>query len=396
MHQQNTKGIRMSLARSFGVALLTVSVSACSVLPGMHVTGVGGIGGKNKSKVEEGSVTEYRAQLDNGELIGYRVVEVSGQSLAQIRQETDTIWPPLPPDFQQITPDQVPPEYRIGPGDVVLVVVWDHPELSTPLGDRTDVANAGRLVSADGTMFYPYVGEFKVAGMTVVELRDFLAGQLARVITRPQVDARVVAFRSQRVQVTGDVQTPGTVTLDDTPKGVLEAINERGGLAATASRRRVLLTRGGVSYPLDLAGMLSGDRPVSNPRLIAGDIVHVPDSSNDLVFVLGETTEQKQIVLQQGKTTLTEALAQAGGLDKLRANDSGVLVFRRPFAVGRLPTIYTLDLDNPLGLMLAGEMVLHPRDVVYVKATGFAKYNSVIGQLLPTISAVFQIDRLTE
>src|SRR5690606_6384279 len=115
-------------------------------------------------------------------------------------------------------------------------------------------------------MFYPYIGEFKVAGMTVVELREFIAQRISRVITSPQVDARVVAFRSQRVQVTGDVQTPGTVTLDDTPKGVLEAINERGGLGQLASRRRVLLTRGGVSYPLDLAGMLSGDRPVSNPR----------------------------------------------------------------------------------------------------------------------------------
>ncbi|HBG29777.1 MAG TPA: hypothetical protein DDW98_03965 [Gammaproteobacteria bacterium] len=392
----NKKGTTMNLARRVWTALAAGLLSACSILPGMHVTGVGGIDGRNKSKVEDGGVTEYRAQLDNGELIGYRVVEVSGQSLSQIRQETDTIWPPLPPDFQQITPDQVPPEYRIGPGDIILVVVWDHPELSTPLGDRSDVANAGRLVSAEGTMFYPYIGEFKVAGMTVVELREFIAQRISRVITSPQVDARVVAFRSQRVQVTGDVESPGTVTLDDTPKGVLEAINERGGLASGASRRRVLLTRGGVSYPLDLAGMLSGDRPVSNPRLIAGDIVHVPDSSNDLVFVLGETTQQKQIVLQQGKTTLTEALAQAGGLDKLRSNDSGVLVFRRPFAQGRLPTIYTLDLDNPLGLMLGGELVLHPRDVVYVKATGFAKYNSVIGQLLPTISAVFQIDRLTE
>ncbi|MES0872501.1 polysaccharide biosynthesis/export family protein [Sinimarinibacterium thermocellulolyticum] len=376
--------------------MLAAATSACSILPGMHVTGVGSIDGKDKAVVKNGSVTEYRAQLDNGEWIGYRVVEVSAQSLAQIRQETDAIWPPLPPEFEQITPDQVPPEYRIGPGDVVLIVVWDHPELSAPLGDRSDIVNAGRLVSADGTMFYPYIGEFKVAGMTVGELRAFIAQRISRVITSPQVDARVVAFRSQRVQVTGDVQSPGTVTLDDTPKGVLEAINERGGLGPAASRRRVLLTRGGVSYPLDLAGMLSGDRPVSNPRLIAGDIVHVPDNSNDLVFVLGETTEQKQIVLQQGKTTLTEALAQAGGLDKLRADDAGVLVFRRPFAQGLLPTIYTLDLDHPLGLMLAGELVLHPRDVVYVKATDFAKYNSVIGQLLPTISAVFQIDRLTQ
>ncbi|EIT69068.1 hypothetical protein WQQ_26500 [Hydrocarboniphaga effusa AP103] len=39
---------------------------------------------------------------------------------------------------------------------------------------------------------------------------------------------------------------------------------------------------------------------------------------------------------------------------------------------------------------------MQPRDVVYVKATAFAQYNSVINQLLPTISAVFQIDRLTQ
>ncbi len=390
---QPQREYRVNIAFKVAVGLLAVLGGGCSILPGHHVGSPGAVSGENRSTQRNGNVTEYRAQV-NGDTVGYRLVEVSGQSLAQIRAETDTIWPPLPPDFQQITPDQVPPEYRIGPGDVVLIVVWDHPELSAPLGDRSDITNAGRLVSADGTMFYPHVGEFKVAGMTVVELRQFVAQQISRVITRPQVDARIVAFRSQRVQVSGDVRNPGTVTLDDTPKGVLEAINERGGLAEAASRRRVLLTRGGVSYPLDLAGMLSGDRPVSNPRLIAGDIVHVPDGSNDLVFVLGETTQQTQITLQQGKTTLTEALAQAGGLDKLRANDSGVLVFRRPFAQGLLPTIYSLDLDNPLGLMLAGELVLHPRDVVYVKATGFAKYNSVINQLLPTISAVFQLDRL--
>jgi polysaccharide biosynthesis/export protein len=373
----------------FAAALMT----GCSILPGLHVTGIGSVEGENAVEVEGDGVTEYAAEV-NGETVGYRVVEVSGQTLTQIRSNTDTPVPPLPPDFDSVTPDKRPAEYRIGPGDIVLVVVWDHPELSAPLGDRSDVLSAGRLVSSEGVMFYPYVGEINVAGMTVLELREFLGRELARVITKPQVDVRVVGFRSQRVQVTGDVLQPGTVTLDDTPKGVLEAIAERGGLTESASRRRVLLTRNGVSYPIDLAGLLSGARQAPNPRLRAGDIVHVPDQSNDLVFVLGEVGQQSQVVLRQGRTTLTEALTASGGLDKLRADDSGVLVFRRPFAEGVLPTIYSLELDNPLGLLLAGEFVLHPRDVVYVKATDFAKYNSLINELLPTISAVFQLDRL--
>lgn len=53
-------------------------------------------------------------------------------------------------------------------------------------------------------------------------------------------------------------------------------------------------------------------------------------------------------------------------------------------------------MGRPEGMLLANEFQLAPRDIVYVKATSFAKYNSVINQLLPTISAVFQIDRLTK
>jgi len=88
-------------------------------------------------------------------------------------------------------------------------------------------------------------------------------------------------------------------------------------------------------------------------------------------------------------------LTAAGGLDRLRANDSGLLIFRRPANEGEVPTVYRLDMDSPVGVLLAGEFEMQAKDVVYVKATGFAKYNAVINQFLPTISAVFQLDRLT-
>ena len=69
-------------------------------------------------------------------------------------------------------------------------------------------------------------------------------------------------------------------------------------------------------------------------------------------------------------------------------------MFRRPAQPGGQATVLKLDLGSPLGLLLAGEIELQPRDVVYVASTDFAKYNSVIGQLLPTISAIFQADAL--
>lgn len=323
----------------------------------------------------------------------YKVVTLTPQVLGALAAEAVTTEPLVLPAR---APIQDAGEYLIGPGDVLSVTVWDHPELTNPAGEYRDAESSGRLVAADGTIFFPFVGVFKVADQTAREVRDLLASRLTRVIQSPQVDVRVVAFRSKRIQVTGEVQQPGTVALDDTDKGVLEALNERGGLSANASRRNALLVRDGKTHRIDLVRLLSGGRPGSNPLLMPGDIIHVPDSGSDRVFVLGEVRSSAPVTMMQGGLTLTEALTTVGGLERLNADDSGVLVFRRAQeTTDKVATIFTLNMGRPEGVLLAGEFALAPRDVVYVKSTDFSKYNSIIGQLLPTISAIFQIDRLT-
>lgn len=321
----------------------------------------------------------------------YEVLEITPELVANQHVET-----PLPEELVPVNllkPDQ----YLVGPGDILQIVVWDHLELTNPFGATSrDPVSAGQLVAADGSLYFPYVGIFKASGMTMQEIREYITRQLATVVNKPQVDVRVASFRSSRIQVTGEVKNPGVVTLDDTPKGAIEAINERGGLNPTASRRTATLIRQGKSYEVDLAGLLSGNSPAINPQLNAGDIVHVPDTNNDQVFVLGELNKQAPVVMGQQRMSLTEALTRSGGMDRLTANDSGVLVFRRAPALQTPALIYALDMSTPRGMLLAGEFNLQPRDVIYVKATAFAQYNSIINQLLPTISTIFQIDRLTE
>lgn len=362
---------RLRAVRVLWIALAGVVTSGCAAVPGLRLS------------AESSDSTASPA---------YEVVSVTPEVIAS---QAGVAKAEVLPGLAAVDYAAKPSEYLIGPGDVLQIVVWDHPELTNPFGAVTrDPVTAGQLVGADGTLYYPYIGMFSVAGKTVQQVRQYISEQISRVIAKPQVDVRVVAFRAQRIQVTGEVAQPGAVTLDDTTKGVLEAIGERGGLTGAASRRTLLLIREGKSNQIDLAGLLSGSRPASNPLLRGGDVIHVPDAGDDQVFVLGEVARQGAVIMSQQQLTLTEALTKTGGLDKLSANDSGVLVFRRPDQVNQPARVYKIDLAKPEGLLLAGEFALRPRDVVYVKATAFAQYNLVINQLLPTISSVYQLDRL--
>jgi polysaccharide export outer membrane protein len=358
-----------------GMLAFACLLSGCALVPGLRLTADGSHRDANP---------------------GYEVVEITPDVVAQQRQVSAQAlngWNGL----VAADPAAPPAEYLIGPGDVLQIVVWDHVELTNPFGAVTrDPVSAGQLVAADGTVSFPYAGVLQAAGKTVQQLRLELADRLQSVVTKPQVDIRVVAFRSGRVQVTGEVKNPGLVTMDDTVKGVLEAINERGGLSDTASRREAFLVRKGKGYSIDLASLLSGGRPAINPKLMPGDIVHVPDASDDQVFVLGEVERQGPVVLRQQQMTLIEALTRTGGLEKTTANDSGVLVFRRPLTTEQTAQIFALDMSKPTGMLLASEFSLAPRDVVYVKATQFAQYNLIINQILPTLTTWYQLDRLTQ
>lgn len=370
------------------VFALASGLGGCAAVPGHHVSVSAGEESPQYKVIEvtADNIALTRPAEQNGFVVGEQQRQaIAGQVAAD-------------PNLLLIGPGSPGMEYRIGAGDVLSVVVWDHPELTNPAGEFRDAASAGRLVAADGTVFFPYAGIFKAAGRTTREVQDHLAKSLSRVIKEPQVDVRIAAFRSQRVQVTGEVRQPGIVMLDDTAKGVLDAINERGGLLPEASRREAILVRGQQTYRMDLGGLLSGNRPAGNPMLLAGDVIHVPDATDDQVYVLGEVAKPAPVRMYQRSTPLIQVLTATGGMDQARADDSGVLVFRRP-AKGdpkAQATIFALDMSGPEGMLLATEFELAPRDVVYIKATGFARYNSVIGQLLPTISAVFQLDRLID
>lgn len=374
----------IGLAVTQGVAALLLS--GCTILPGLNVN-------------PASDADQRQASLP------YTLLQITPSVIAELEERAaERARLPLEGDLQPV--EQVRSQgydYRVGPGDVLNVVVWEHPELTNPGNELRDTQSAGRLVGPDGVMFYPYVGSFQAAGMTLAEIRNFIAENLQRVIRTPQVDVRILEYRSQRVFVTGEVQQPGVSVIDDTPRGILDLINEHGGLTELASQRIAVLSRNQESHLVNLHALHARGNTQFNVAVQAGDVLHIPDNSSDKVFVLGEVEQQGSVPIDRHYMSLTEAIAGAQGMDVLSADDASIFVFRSGVqpGVSRLcdcepeeALVFGLDLSRADGILLAERFELQPRDVVYVSSTDFARYNRVVSQILPTVSTLFQLDRL--
>jgi polysaccharide export outer membrane protein len=277
--------------------------------------------------------------------------------------------------------------YRIGPGDVLSITVWDHPEL-TGAAARDPAADsygqgpppASFVVDQQGQLTFPFAGTVALAGLTREQARALLAERLARYFREPRVTLGVQAYRSQRVYLDGEVKAPGLQAINDIPMTLLEALNRAGGLLPTADQSRITVERGGQRHRVDLLRTLADGRPPAALMLADGDIVRVPPRDESKVFVAGEVLTPRALTMHDGRLTLNEALGEAGGLNPQSADSGQVYVVRQS---PQGPRVYRLDARPAQALALAERFELQPRDVVYVASSGLANWHRAISQLFP-------------
>jgi polysaccharide export outer membrane protein len=280
-----------------------------------------------------------------------------------------------------------PQPYRIGPQDVLLVTVWDHPEITLALGQYRTDAGSGMVVDEDGYMYFPYVGRLKVAGMTVTEARARLAGELLKVLQKPQVDLKVLAFRSQKIFVGGEVKTPGVYTVTDVPFTLAEAVNRSGGFLPTADDSHMILSRGDKTWVLDFQSLMTQGNRIGKIYLKEGDSLQVPNTLESPVYMLGEVTRAGTLPMLHGALSLAKALSDAGGILGTSADARSIYVIRQGQAANAVD-VYHLDARNPTAMILADRFNLNPRDVIYVDAGTLVRFSRVMGLILPTVTAI--------
>ncbi|WMD21027.1 polysaccharide biosynthesis/export family protein [Achromobacter seleniivolatilans] len=289
--------------------------------------------------------------------------------------------------------------YRIGPGDILSIVVWDHPELVLPtqtyaigtgvtelvMGD-TASGIPGYTVSSTGYIQFPYTGLLKVAGLTELQARNLIVNSSGKYIQDPQITVRVLGYRSKRVYVEGEVKLPGTVAINDIPMTLLEAINRAGGVLPTGDRSAVYVIRDGRRTRVNLPALIERGQDLNQVMLKSGDIVRVTPRDDSKVFVMGEVYLPATVVMRDGRMSLTEALGMAGGPNQLSADASQVFVVRSTDQA--VPLVFHLNSKSPQGLAVGAKFELEPKDVVFVDTAALVRWNRFISNLFPSAQTV--------
>ncbi len=252
---------------------------------------------------------------------------------------TPTIVSITPDIMKQVSQDLMPYHYYIGPGDKVVIAVWNHPEFSSPEGEAlsnpigigsgsssalTTIVGSGvlgggssssngigdYLVDYNGNVSFPLLGPVHIGGLTETQAAALMAQKLSLYIKNPQVTVRVDAFSSQQVYLMGEL----------------------GGTGNTSAVNSVPIT----------------DTPM----------------------------------------TLAFALAQAGGINVTTADTNEVYVIRGNSSMTH-PVVYWFDAESPAAMIYAENFPLMNNDVIFVSPAGITRANRVINQILPAIETIW-------
>ncbi|HEY6549066.1 MAG TPA: polysaccharide biosynthesis/export family protein [Vicinamibacteria bacterium] len=160
------------------------------------------------------------------------------------------------------------PEYLVAPGDVLRVVVWKEPELTSEV-----------FVRLDGRITVPLVGDIAAAGRTTEQLAIEVRTKLMAFLEVPQVTITVSQAISARFYVVGEVAASGAFPLTGRIT-VLQALALAGGFREFAKRERltIIRERAGVNQALsfNFRDLEAGINLEQNIALQAGDVIIVP------------------------------------------------------------------------------------------------------------------------
>lgn len=208
-----------------------------------------------------------------------------------------------------------PDTYRVGPGD----------EFALRYSDLLDPRVL--RVGPAGELLLPDAGPVVLAGLTLRQ-----AEARVRDVLRPYVRGKgfVIALhrpRRFRLQVLGDVERPGVVTLQ-APVRASEAIDEAGGVSPGGAKRGIQVRRGPDTLRVDLIRYQRAGDLSSNPLVFETDVLFVP-ASGRVVEIQGAVAHGGQFDFAEGDRLSTLVSLGGGILPEAAIDDAALVRFKQ-------------------------------------------------------------------
>lgn len=278
-------------------------------------------------------------------------------------------------------------------GDIVSITIWDSNDNSLLAAPEQRSVNLEQMrVAANGSIFMPYIGSTRIAGLTPQGARARLQAELEAIVPSAQVQLSLEPGLHNSVDLVGGVRVPGTYPMPDQSYSVLSLISEGGGVDPSLQNPQIRLMRGGSIFGTSITRLYS--EPALDTRLRGGDRVIVEEDRRYFLS-LGATGSQDQHPFTQDIISALDAISIIGGVSASRADPEGILILReypvsalRPGERGprQQRVVFTLDLTTSDGLFSArhfriqsGDLVLATESPVNSVRTVFGLVGSVFG-----------------
>src|SRR6266478_595974 len=263
--------------------------------------------------------------------------------------------------FLPLLSGPVPPDYKLGPGDHMVLILTGDVELAYAL-----------QVTREGFVLIPQVGQVFVSNLTLDQLRDVLYTRLGRVYSgvrrtanaTTRFDLTVANVRANQVYVVGEVSQPGAYQISSLGT-VFTALYAAGGVTERAKLRGVEVQRLGKTVAtLDLYDYLLRGNTRNDIRLETGDVIFVPIHESR-VRMSGAVLRPAVYETKTGET-LADMLAAAGGFRPDAALERVKVERFLPSDARATQATARVTIDVPMTQGVAPRFTLEDGDVVQV------------------------------
>lgn len=282
--------------------------------------------------------------------------------------------------------DKKQKNYLLSSGDILSIYLWAYPEITPPtntINNEQAINSNGYQIDQNGYIQFPIIGRYKAGGKTLNQVNQELRGELARYLKTPDVVVRVLAYKGQHFSVQGNVMKSGEFSLNDQPISVYTALGLAGGINPQfGDNSSITLVRQGQSYKLNSIALEKAGYSLHNLLIQPNDTIYVNSRENQKIYVMGESGKNQSLTMRDQGMSLGDVLGESLGINPMSASRSKIYVVRsNPNDYST--EVYHLDLTSLGDFGLANQFKMNSNDVVYVDASGLARWQRVIGQIVP-------------